>query len=207
MADTLRALMVRLDDVEVGHGSAAAMGLRRESDGVYVQWSSRASTPAGTEDLGDAPIVDVPLDEDPRPLYFLPWDPGAHQSPEMEGFCKHLLFEQLRVLALAEVGNVEPPQRLELNMLDLLNKACHGLISKWRKRNDVQRVADATRQFFITTLAPMQSQISLLREQGQVSLTVGTESVKRGVMELLEKAHTESVDVPDQQQLPLDFDA
>lgn len=206
MADTLTTLQSRLSANGLGHGDGAALGLSRQDDGVYVRWSDRAGVPPGAETIADAPVLKVPADEDPRPLYFLPWDPGVEQSEEMSEFCKGLLFEQLRVLALAEVGRAEPPQRLELDMRALLNLACSGLLGKWRKKEDVRRVVDAALTFLIETLKPLAQQLKLIREENHLGLTLGSEAVQRGVIERLQKSDPEEVELAEYPQLPLGFD-
>lgn len=205
MADTLTSLRARLAAHGLGHGDGAALGLSRSHDGVYVEWSHKVGIPSGAEGIHETPVLKVPSDEDPRPLYFLPWDPGVEQSEEMRMFCRGLLFEQVRVLALGEVGRVEAPRRLELDIRVLLDTACNGLLNKWRKNDDVRRVVDAVLNFLVDTLKPLKSQLNLLREQDHLGLTLGSDAVQHGVIDLLQKSEPEGIELAEHDQLPLDF--
>jgi hypothetical protein len=72
-------------------------------------------------------------EDDPRPLYFLPWIPGSSSSGDAYGravFCSTVLGAAVAVIARAE-----PPCSVSLVTDDLIRAATRGLYDRWRSRD------------------------------------------------------------------------
>jgi len=101
---------------------------------------------------GSHPVMRVQPGDDPRPLYFIPYDPDVHQSPEENLFCKRILFERIHSVVLAAVGRASSPESLTLNIDNLLNEATFGMFGLWENRESLKHMRGMCRQL-ITALA------------------------------------------------------
>jgi len=101
---------------------------------------------------GSHTVMQVQPGDDPRPLYFIPYDPDVHQSPEENLFCKRILFERIHSVVLAAVGRASSPESLTLNIDNLLNEATFGMFGLWENRESLKHMRGMCRQL-ITALA------------------------------------------------------
>jgi hypothetical protein len=66
-------------------------------------------------------LSQLDVDTDPRPLYFVPFDPDTHQS-EAEKVCgRRVLFERMHGAMIAAVGCARPPTVVTLKSTDLID--------------------------------------------------------------------------------------
>jgi hypothetical protein len=75
-------------------------------------------------------------DEDPRPLYLVPWDPSVQQAPEMRQYCRAVLFARVASEAISVMGHatVAVPDRFVLKIEPLLSAATFGVSDRWVRR-------------------------------------------------------------------------
>ena len=96
---------------------------------------------------GSNPIMRLESDTDPRPLYFIPYDPDVTYSSEREkDFCKRVLFERLHSAILVAVGRANPPAELILGPDRLLNDATFGMYAQWENRDSARHMRGLCRQ-------------------------------------------------------------
>ncbi len=101
---------------------------------------------------GNHTVIQVQPDTDPRPLYFIPYDPDVAQSREEHLFCRRILFERIHSAVLVAVGRAGPPMELILNIRTLLNDATFGMYDLWENKNSAAHIRGLCRQL-ITALA------------------------------------------------------
>ena len=96
---------------------------------------------------GSNPIMRLESDTDPRPLYFIPYDPDVTYSSEREkDFCKRVLFERLHSAILVAVGRANPPAELILGPDRLLNDATFGMYAQWENRDSARHMRGLCQQ-------------------------------------------------------------
>ena len=69
--------------------------------------------------VGQNIIIRTEPDNDPRPLYLIPYDPDVEQSANEAAFCKRVLFERVHSSIVAAVGRAQPPCELCFRSHDL----------------------------------------------------------------------------------------
>lgn len=96
---------------------------------------------------GMNPFLKRDLGVDPRPLYFIPYDPDLGQSEQEKMFCKRLLFERIQSTIVAAVGRANPPTELALQSQKILNDAMFGMYGHWENQDSARHMRHICRQF------------------------------------------------------------
>jgi len=148
---TLSTLSDELRRHHLPAGDSTMIGLDIDSWDVRVvfDWSGSQFFSIAP---GSHPVMRVQPGDDPRPLYFIPYDPDVHQSPEENLFCKRILFERIHSAVLAAVGRASLQTNLTLNINNLLNDATFGMFDLWENRESLKHMRGMCRQL-ITALA------------------------------------------------------
>jgi hypothetical protein len=97
MAESLAALSEGLRSVKLRAGTACVLALESGKTELLLVADSLA------QEFFDLPSRKTPFLEleegtDPRPLYFLPYDPDCDQSEEEREYGKRVLFERIHVI-------------------------------------------------------------------------------------------------------------
>src|ERR1700730_6704307 len=79
-------------------------------------------------------VLRVPLGEDVRPLYLIPWDPSVDQVPDMRDYCRNILLARVAQHAAAQVGQTAAPALVSLEGRALLREATSGMSARWQER-------------------------------------------------------------------------
>lgn len=193
MGETLAELRRRLAEKALPAGLSGVLGLSSHDDGVYIERSKTDTWPAGIADIlgGPTRILKLEAGQDPRPLYFIPWDPSVDQRPKMRDHCRSILFARIASEAVAQVGRGEVPARVQLRIEQLLSRATYGVSDRWRSRPDVARTTRDCRRFLAKALQPVQEQLALALQADpeRIEFTVSTEDDRDNVLDALLKAN------------------
>ena len=84
---------------------------------------------------------------DPRPLYFIPYDPDIDQSAQERAFCKRVLFERIHSSIISAVGRANPPVHLTLDSKSMLVDATFGMYGLWQKKESAKHMKCLCREF------------------------------------------------------------
>ena len=193
---TLLELRQRLTEAGVPAGPAGALGIFRSDDGdVCVQRSPGDSgdwpEPAASALEPPARIIRLDPEEDPRPLYLVPWDPSVQQDREMRAFCRSVLFARVAAETIAVLGHETVPQRTILKVESLLSSATFGVSDRWRSKSDLGRtIRDCTR-FLADALAPVSERLGLMQavDPHRIELTLRTQADLDEAIEALVRAN------------------
>lgn len=151
IAQTLGELNADLisNGLPTGDFSIASLGVDQEQ--LYLRLDDKG---AEFFSLPTGPVVltDLERDTDPRPLYFIPFDPDIDQTPEEKAFCKRILFERLQGGLIAAVGRAHPPFDLPVSLRGLLNDATFGMVTQWENQDTQKHLSRLAKQL-LTAIA------------------------------------------------------
>jgi hypothetical protein len=97
---------------------------------------------------------------DPRPLYFIPYDPDVVQSEQEKASCKRVLFERMHSTVVAAVGRARPPTEIALESQKTLNDAMFGMYGHWENRDSAQHMRGLCREFMNALTQAVNSVVS-----------------------------------------------
>lgn len=134
-AESVDATLIELCKQVTSQGFTAcltgALGLSIKADGVYLGLPSQ---PKGTAQMPlklvpEQRVMKVNADQDPRPLYVVPWIPDVQDDTDLEAF-----KEKLRVQILSWLGRASIGGQVTLSFDELLNEVSRGVFQYWRDK-------------------------------------------------------------------------
>ena len=137
LGDTLHDLGRELSQAHFRVGPSDVLGLRTDGGNVSIEVHGAAGEFYGLA-LGSHELLKLEPETDPRPLYFVPFDPDVCQSPTERAYCKRVLYERMQVSIVSALGHAGPPVDLSIETERLLNDAMFGTYSRWEKRESRQ---------------------------------------------------------------------
>lgn len=210
LASTLEHLRTIIESASLPVPSIACLGVSRDEDGIYVEMCPQDDSPAGLKRALPARQIVVKNDpgDDPRPLYYVPWDPGVSQDPEQSEYCRSLLNSRLSVAAAGTVGRSRPPRRVTLKMETLLSDATFGVSDQWRSRSDLGRTLRNAKRFLKDALKDLAEQLAMAvpTDPDRIEITVRNESDCEAAVDALLRANPLGGPEPEDEDHPTLFD-
>jgi hypothetical protein len=123
MQDTLQALGQELQAARISAASGGAMGIHVRADGVYLSPDARSNIPvqALRQSLANGvQVMALEQDEDPRPLYLIPFDPSVGVDDPVE---RRVLEERVRQALTSLIGSRLDMPSFEVAMDEILTAA------------------------------------------------------------------------------------
>jgi len=145
LQQTLTALTHELTSYKLPAGRATILGLQASTKQLTVSVDAVGATFLSLA-AGIHAIMRLQPNTDPRPLYFIPYDPDVSQSEDERLFCKRVLFERIHSGVLAAIGRANPPITVTLRPNELLNDATFGMFSLWQNRDSAKHMRAVCRQ-------------------------------------------------------------
>jgi hypothetical protein len=158
LTDTLTSLYQELNDAGLPTGQFSILGFIAGDVAISIKVDSPGSTflsvPAGIH-----VFLQRESGTDPRPLYFIPYDPDVEQSRQERAFCKRVLFERMQSTVVAAAGRAIPPTQLLLETQSILNDAMFGMYENWENRDSARNMRKLCRQFMGNLMQAVNSSI------------------------------------------------
>jgi hypothetical protein len=120
MQDTLQALGQELQAARISAANSGAMGIHVRADGVYLSPDARSNIPvqALRQSLASGvQVMALEQDEDPRPLYLIPFDPSIGVDDPVE---RRILEERVRQALTSLIGSRLDMPSFEVAMDEIL---------------------------------------------------------------------------------------
>lgn len=101
--------------------------------------------------LENSPVKIIEFEEntDPRPLYFIPYDPNVNQTKEEQEFCRRILFERILSHIISNIGSADIPASITFTTADFLNLATSGVYKIWDDDDAKKYVRRVVKDFLI----------------------------------------------------------
>jgi hypothetical protein len=145
MHKTLSSLRNELTGRNLPAAPPAILGLQVDQGGVSLSPDNTARDFFGLPP-GTVSFLQLEDATDPRPLYFIPYDPDCDQSPDEKVFCKRILFERLHSAVLGGAGRAVPAADIVFETTALLNDATLGMYDLWENTESTKHMRRLVRQ-------------------------------------------------------------
>jgi len=131
LEETLNVLTKEIVTANLEPGIYGCFGIKPNQSEILLEYSDKIKKFLYL--LKDAPvkILDVEKDTDPRPLYFIPYDPNLQQKTEEQQLCRRILFERILSYIVSTIGGATIPSSVIIKMEELLSSATFGLYEVW----------------------------------------------------------------------------
>jgi hypothetical protein len=144
MRETLEDLDKELASKRLPKGKGVLLMLCACEEGIDFMADEPAQTLMGIP--ASTGFVAIEADTDPRPLYFIPYDPDCNQSPEEREYCTRVLFERIHSEILGSVGRSLPPETISFESDRLLDNSTMGMYRFLENRDSKTRLKRLVRQ-------------------------------------------------------------
>ncbi len=197
MSRTLGSLAAELRSCKLPIGKSCVLALEAGDAALWLVADDEAEQFYG---LPGRRVDFVSLEEgaDPRPLYFIPYDPNCNQSDEERAYCKRVLFERIQASVLGAVGRASPPVDLIFSAASLLNDATLGMYELWADRESRKHMRGLARQLLGKLAEVLSGEVGRVfthvQDKGWV-LQVSSESTKEAICSALSRFSCETIDL------------
>lgn len=146
MSPTLGALGNELDIAGLAAGASCLLGLCVLPEGIALVSDKDAAAFFSLPSL-PAKFIEIEGNNDPNPLYFIPYDPDLDQPPDERRLSRRILFERLLSGVITATGRGDPPFNLLLQMDQMLNDAMFGMYGQWENPGARKHMRRLCREF------------------------------------------------------------
>jgi hypothetical protein len=207
LCSSLSEMSAELDKSKLAHGSHQCMGLELKGSCALLHLSSGISNLMGIKDIPPIEVLSGEEGSDPRPLYFIPYDPGIDQSPEERKFCRRILFERIQGAILSRIGQGIAPSRLSFTTEDLLGDAMFGMYQIWEDnatRSHMRKLANSLINDIHKILPEDTKQKFYFSEGTGWVVDISSDGDQQRLLNLISRFKVDTVAPSDLRQLTLD---
>jgi hypothetical protein len=151
---TLGELQSELRNAQLPASESHTLGLSATDGAVNLVVAEATGEFLGLP-VGVTPFLRHAADDDPRPLYFIPYDPDIDQTPSERAFSRRLLFERILSTLVVAVGHATPPTQLPFTPAGVLNDATFGMFEQWENRDSARHMRRLWREFALAVSAAL----------------------------------------------------
>lgn len=144
---TINELRNELEDQSLSAGDTSIIGLNATDNQCSIDIDEYRSGFFGLP-IGRTTYSIFDDDTDPRPLYFIPYDPDVDQTQEERMFCRRILFERMLSAVISAYGRTPPPTTIILKTESILNDAMFGMYLNWENRESAKHLRRLCKMFF-----------------------------------------------------------
>ncbi|MDM7998735.1 MAG: hypothetical protein QUS33_01715 [Dehalococcoidia bacterium] len=144
LEDTLHSLEQEMFRDRVPHGHAYFLGLKGDDATIALVVVDKTAMGLSLNVRSPVTVLKAEPGTDPRPLYFIPYDPGIDQNPEERAFCRRILLERVHASLLSRIGRAALSTDRTFTTDDLLSDATFEMYKLWvdsEARKHVRRLA------------------------------------------------------------------
>ena len=207
LTNTITSLREELNNHKLSPGRVSFLGLLRTDNDVSVVIDSEGSKFFALP-MGPIRFLIREPDTDPRPLYFIPYDPDVEQSEQERLLCRRILFERIQSTIIVAIGHADSPCKLVLESNKMLNDAMFGMYEHLENSNSKRHMRRLCREFMESLTAAVNSVV-----QGAISFEPGTgwkfsvldEQCHQRILDALTRFSPDALKLQDQPQ-PSFFD-
>ncbi len=138
MEMTLRSLTQEIKSLNLESGIYGCFGIKAEESAILLEYSEQIKSFLSLKDDSPLEVIRLEKDTDPRPLYFIPYDPNIQQTKEEQEFCRRILFERILSYLISSIGGATVSFPITFTTEDLLNAATFGVYETWED-NDAKK--------------------------------------------------------------------
>lgn len=147
LEDTLALLVQELQKANLDSGDYGCLGIGSNDNAILLTYSDNMKSLLGFQNKSPIDILSFEEDTDPRPLYFIPYDPNVDQTKEEQELSRRILYERFLSYVLTKIGPANPPCEFILTGEDILSAVTFGLYEIWEDAEARRNIRRLLRDF------------------------------------------------------------
>ncbi len=198
MEKTLKTLTQDIKNLKLESGTYGCFGIKAEHSVILLEYSNQIKNFLDIKDNSPVEIIRLEKDTDPRPLYFIPYDPNIQQTKEERELCRRILFERILSHIISKIGGADIPSLIIFTTEELLNSATFGVYEIWEdteaKRHIRRIVKDFLNQIKNNIAEPLKECITYESQKGW-SFNLKDRETYEELLKQLQKFKPETLDL------------
>lgn len=148
MEKTLKILEDEIrDKTNLATGNFGCFGIKPSKSAIVLEYSERVKTLFNLKFYPEREIIRFEQDTDPRPIYFIPYDPNLEQTEEEQRLCRRILFERILSYIISNIGSSDIPMSVTFTTEELLSSATFGFYEIWEDNEAKKHVRRLVKGF------------------------------------------------------------
>lgn len=158
LENTLVELTQEIQRINLSAGYNGCLGIIPDDTGILLVYSDEMKTLLNFQDISPTKILDVEEETDPRPLYFIPYDPNIEQSSKEQALCRRMLYERFLGFILSRIGPANVPCEVTFSREEILMSATFGVYEIWDDSETKKSMKRLVRDFMDSVLKGLKNQ-------------------------------------------------
>jgi hypothetical protein len=146
---TLDIIKKEIANTKLGMGKYGCFGITSDEKAILIEYSDELKKLMHLREGSPIEILPITADTDPRPLYFIPYDPSVfnEQSEGEEKLCRRILFERFLSYILCKLGSAIVPSELVLTRIEILKSVTFDIYETWEDNEAKKHFRSLLRDF------------------------------------------------------------
>jgi hypothetical protein len=166
LQSTLASLKRAIKSLKLDSGECGCLGITSSDKAILMEYSDSVKTLMDFSDVSPIEIMSVEDDTDPRPLYFIPYDPSVfnEQSEDEQRLCRRILFERFLGHIFSRIGSSSIPSEVVFAKDELLEAATLGVYKIWDDKEAKRYMRSLLRNFMDSLISYLSPELRKLIE-------------------------------------------
>ncbi|MGA2464484.1 MAG: hypothetical protein ABSH06_09045 [Thermodesulfobacteriota bacterium] len=147
LENTLSTLEQEIQKANLDSGEYGCLGIGSNDTAIFLTYSDKMRQLLRFQSPSPLEILSLEDGTDPRPLYFIPYDPSIEQSREEQALSRRILYERFLSNILTKIGPVNAPCEVVLKGEEILRAATFGLYDIWEDAEARKHIRRLWRDF------------------------------------------------------------
>lgn len=153
MNETLETLAKEIKEkTNLETGKFGCFVIKPSKSTIVIEYSEYIKNFLGLSQNSPVDIIRVEEDTDPRPLYFIPYDPNIEQTKEEQELCRRILFERILSYIIDKTGGGTIPSSIIFTTDELLNFATFRVYEIWDDTDAKKHIRKLVKDFLINVI-------------------------------------------------------
>jgi hypothetical protein len=163
---TLEAISGEMTERKLETGKHGCFGIGSNEKALLIEYSDEMKKIMNFGDNSPIEILSIDKDTDPRPLYFIPYDPSVfnEQSEEERKICRRILFERFLGQIVSKLGSSITPSDVVLTRIEILKSVTFDLYDVWDDNEAKKHIRSLLRDFMVSLMDDLDSDMKRLIE-------------------------------------------
>ena len=132
MEETLKILEKEIKDkTKLETGTYGCFEIKPSQTSIILEYPEKIKIFLNLTKDSPVEIIKFEEDTDPRPLYFVPYDPNIQQTKEEQELSRRILFERMLGHMISKIGGADIPYSVTFTTQELLDYATFGFYEIW----------------------------------------------------------------------------
>jgi len=199
MENTLETIEKEIKErTNIESGNFGCFGIKPFETTISLEYSAKVKNHLNFIEDSPVEILQFEDDTDPRPLYFIPYDPNLNQSKEEQEFCRRILFDRILSYIISNIGSANIPTSTTFTTEELLNSATFGVYEIWEDSDTTRHIRRVVRDFLQNIRSsinePLREFINYESSKGWIFKIKDKETYEE-LLKQLQKFKTENLDM------------